>query len=108
MIAGLSGAHLAALVFPAGLKRLYVPRDDDPAGGAALSTLSERAEQAGIELLPPAPQYGDFTDDLVIRGRSVLPGALRQPFSAADPLKYLLRPGLPGSRDGPASDAGPV
>ncbi|MDT7529084.1 toprim domain-containing protein [Sphingopyxis sp. SE2] len=89
MIAGLSGAHLAALVFPAGLKRLYVARDDDPAGGAALSTLSERAEQAGIELLPLEPEYGDFNDDLVIRGRSVLAGALRTQFAAADRLKYL-------------------
>lgn len=89
MIAGLSGAHLAALAFPAGLKRLYVARDDDPAGGAALATLSERAGRAGIELLPLEPEYGDFNDDLVIRGRGFIAGALRTQFAAADRLKYL-------------------
>jgi hypothetical protein len=89
MIAGLSGAHLAALAFPAGLKRLYVARDDDSAGGAALATLCERAEQVGIELLPLEPEYGDFNDDLVIRGRGFIAGALRTQFAAADRLKYF-------------------
>ena len=89
MIAGLSGAHLAALSFPAELKRLYVARDDDPAGEAALATLSERVGQAGIELLPLEPEYGDFNDDLVIRGPGVLAKSLRAQFAAADRLKYL-------------------
>ena len=35
MIAALSANHLAALLFPATLRRLYVVRDDDPAGDFA-------------------------------------------------------------------------
>ena len=32
MVAALSAAHLAAILFPATLRRLYIARDDDPAG----------------------------------------------------------------------------
>src|SRR3546814_18831458 len=35
LVAGLSAAHLAALLFPAGLRRLSVEREDDHAGRAA-------------------------------------------------------------------------
>ena len=34
MMAALSAAHLAAILFPATLRRLYVVRDNDPAGDA--------------------------------------------------------------------------
>ncbi|KAB2748641.1 toprim domain-containing protein, partial [Brucella anthropi] len=33
MMAALSAAHLAAILFPSTLRRLYVLRDRDPAGG---------------------------------------------------------------------------
>ena len=32
MMAALSAAHLAAILFPDTLRRLYIARDDDPAG----------------------------------------------------------------------------
>src|SRR3546814_10104851 len=48
-IAGLSAAHLAAILLPATLERLYIARDDDAAGAAALTTLSGRAETLGVE-----------------------------------------------------------
>ena len=38
MVAALSANHLAALLFPPTLRRLYVARDDDPAGDAAMAT----------------------------------------------------------------------
>src|SRR3546814_10498912 len=47
-IAGLSAAHLAAILLPATLERLYIARDDDAAGAAALTTLSGRAETLGV------------------------------------------------------------
>jgi plasmid stability protein len=40
MVAALSAAHLAAILFPATLRRLYVARDDDPAGDAAVASLT--------------------------------------------------------------------
>lgn len=89
MIAGLSGAHLAALLFPACLKRLYVARDDDPAGAAALATLQARAAEAGIELVALEPRRGDFNDDLVALGREGLAASLRSQLVASDRLGYL-------------------
>jgi hypothetical protein len=63
-LAGLSAAHLAAIQFPEGLRRLYVLRDRDPAGAAARDTQCSRAEDAGIEALTLTPRLGDFNDDL--------------------------------------------
>src|SRR3546814_1307335 len=71
-VAGLSAAHLAAILFPAMLRRLYVARDDDPAGAGALKTLTERAVPAGIEVMPLEPRLGDFNDDLATFGRERL------------------------------------
>src|SRR6266481_3961476 len=39
MVAALSAAHLAAILFPVTLRRLYVARDDDPAGDGAVAGL---------------------------------------------------------------------
>jgi hypothetical protein len=44
VVAALSANHLAALLFPATLRRLYVARDNDPAGEFALAALTERAQ----------------------------------------------------------------
>lgn len=68
MIAGLSGAHLAATAFPPELQRLYVARDDDPAGDHAMKTLSERADAADIEIVPLEPRFDDFNTDLMRLG----------------------------------------
>ncbi|HKX77574.1 MAG TPA: toprim domain-containing protein [Novosphingobium sp.] len=91
-IAGLSAAHLAAILFPAGLKRLYVARDDDPAGAGALKTLTERAIPAGIEIVPLEPRMGDFNDDLVAFGRDRLVAGLRVQLQASDAGQFL-KPG---------------
>jgi hypothetical protein len=42
VIAALSANHLAAILFPPTLRRLYVARDDDRAGDAATATLGAR------------------------------------------------------------------
>jgi len=42
MIAGLSANHLAALLLPLTLRRLYIARDADAAGDMALAALTER------------------------------------------------------------------
>lgn len=72
MIAGLSAAHLAAIAFPAPLRRLYVARDDDAAGDGAVKTLSERSAAAGIDLVPLHPALDDFNTDLLVLGRGNL------------------------------------
>lgn len=63
-IAALSANHLAALVLPPGLRRLYVARDNDEAGLRAAATLSKRTERQGIEAIVLYPHTSDFNDDL--------------------------------------------
>lgn len=77
MVAGLSAAHLAALLLPAGLRRLYVARDDDAAGDKAASILAERATTLGIEAVMLSPSLGDFNDDLRHLGADRLHAQLR-------------------------------
>ena len=89
MIAGLSGAHLAAVAFPDRLRRLYVARDDDPAGDAALARLGERAAERGIEVCPLEPRHGDFNGDLRTLGRSAMAASLRGQLMSADRMAYL-------------------
>jgi hypothetical protein len=64
VIAGLSAAHLGALLLPDGLRRLYIAADSDGAGRAGAQRLGGRARDAGIETLALRPLLGDFNDDL--------------------------------------------
>jgi hypothetical protein len=64
LVAATSANHLAALLFPPTLRRLYVVRDRDPAGDAAMASLGRRAEAAGIEMLGLSPAFNDFNEDL--------------------------------------------
>jgi hypothetical protein len=64
MVAALSAGHLAALLFPPTLRRLYVARDRDPAGDAAMASLVHRAETAGIEAVGLSPRFDDLNEDL--------------------------------------------
>src|SRR3546814_4335235 len=70
--AALSAAHLSAILFPATLRRLYIARDDDPAGDGAMTTLIERARAVGIEAISLSPRLGDFNEDLRIFGADAL------------------------------------
>ncbi|MCV3242035.1 hypothetical protein ABID19_005813 [Mesorhizobium robiniae] len=77
MVAALSANHLAALLLPPKLRRLYIVRDADAAGDTALATLTERAETAGIEALALSPRMGDFNEDLRAFGLRALRRTLR-------------------------------
>ncbi len=72
MAAATSSAHLAAILFPSALRRLYVARDKDAAGDAAFGILSNRAQAAAIEVLSLLPAFGDFNDDLHQHGALML------------------------------------
>lgn len=77
MAAALSANHLGAFLFPESLRRIYVARDNDPAGDTAFAALNERAGQAGIEALSLTPALRDFNDDLRHLGLEELRAALR-------------------------------
>jgi hypothetical protein len=89
MIAALSANHLAAILFPATLRRLYVARDDDPAGDFAVATLTDRAQSAGIEALTLSPALTDFNEDLCRLGVDELRSALRVQLVPEDVSRFM-------------------
>ncbi|ABS69801.1 DUF7146 domain-containing protein [Xanthobacter versatilis] len=75
--AALSAAHLSAIAFPPGLRRLYIARDTDPAGNRARDSLIARANSTGIEAIVLSPTLGDFNEDLRAFGVDALRAQLR-------------------------------
>jgi hypothetical protein len=89
MAAALSAAHLAALIMPDGLRRLYIARDNDPAGATAAATLAERAEAAGIEAIALTPRLADFNEDLRRLGLAALRAHIRVQLAPPDVARFL-------------------
>jgi hypothetical protein len=89
MAAALSANHLAALLLPPALRRLYIVRDADAAGDTALAALTERAEAAGIEALALSPRMGDFNEDLRAFGLRALRAALRIQLAPQDVARVM-------------------
>ena len=77
MAAALSAAHLAAILFPVTLRRLYIVRDNDAAGDGAAARLIDRAKALGIEAITLSPTLEDFNDDLRGLGVDALRTAIR-------------------------------
>lgn len=89
MLAALSATHLAAIRFPAGLRRLYVICDRDAAGYGAREVLFARAAAVGIEAVELTPIRGDFNDDLRGFGIGALRAALREQLRPEDLERFL-------------------
>jgi hypothetical protein len=89
MAAALSAAHLAALLFPDTLRRLYIVRDNDLAGDGAVRTLLERADSAGIEAITLSPQLDDFNEDLRALGLQAMRAALRVQIAPQDVARFM-------------------
>src|SRR5579859_2326967 len=102
MVAALSAAHLAAILFPAGLRRLYIVRDDDRAGDGAMKGLINRTQLAGIEAMVLSPQCGDFNEDLRNFDIDALRAALRIQLAPEDVARFLST----GVRTGVRQEAG--
>jgi Toprim domain len=89
MVAALSAAHLGALLFPATVRRLYIVRDDDPAGDGAMDRLMDRARIAAIEAKALSPQCGDFNEDLRHIGMDALRASLGSQLAPEDVVRFL-------------------
>ncbi|WP_027528487.1 toprim domain-containing protein [Bradyrhizobium sp. Ec3.3] len=87
--AALSANHLAALLLPLQLRRLYVARDRDAAGDFAVAALTKRAFDAGIEAMPLLPRLGDFNEDLLTFGLDELREALRAQLAPQDVVRFM-------------------
>ena len=89
MLAALSANHLAAILFPLALQRLYIARDRDPAGETATKTLADRAHRAGIDAIALTPRFSDFNEDLRRLGIEELRTALRIMLAPEDVVCFL-------------------
>ncbi|GGD35696.1 DUF7146 domain-containing protein [Aureimonas glaciei] len=89
MAAALSASHLSAILFPDTLRRLYIARDNDPAGDGAMATLIERANAAGIEAVVVSPSLGDFNEDLRLAGLDSLRAAARVQIAPQDVARFM-------------------
>jgi hypothetical protein len=98
MVAALSSAHLAALILPAGLRRLYIARDNDRAGHRAADALGIRANADGIEDIVLTPYADDFNTDLCGFGPEALAASLRVQLMPEDVQRFLIVDRRPGPR----------
>ncbi len=89
MVAALSAAHLAAILFPATLRRLYIVRDDDPAGDGAMASLIDRATEVGIEAISLSPKLEDFNEDLRKLGINALVAAIGFQIAPEDVARFM-------------------
>lgn len=90
MAAALSAAHLAVVAFPPDLRRLYIVRDNDPAGDRARDSLIARAASAGIEAIVLSPALGDFNEDLRAFGVDAVRAELRCLLAPEDVSRFTM------------------
>ena len=96
VVAALSANHLAALSFPAGLRRLYIVRDNDAAGRAAARRLTERASAAGLTPHVLIPAINDLNTDLRRLGIGALRARLEAQLVPADAVCLVPSPATGG------------
>ena len=89
MVAALSAAHLATILFPTTLRRLYIARDDDLAGHRAAASLIDRSRAGGIEAITLSPSLGDFNEDLRRIGTDALRAAIRVQIVPEDIRRFM-------------------
>ena len=92
MVAALSAAHLAAILFPVTLRRLYIVRDNDAAGDGAAASLIDRAKALGIEAITLSPTLEDFNEDLRGLGVDALRTAIRAQIAPQDVARFMELP----------------
>jgi hypothetical protein len=89
MLAALSATHLAALAFPASLRRIYIARDNDDAGIRAADQLSARASNLGIDAIVLVPRLGDFNDDLQAMPLDTFCEGIRNQIDPMDVARFM-------------------
>ncbi|CCE03415.1 conserved hypothetical protein [Bradyrhizobium sp. STM 3809] len=87
--AALSANHLATLLWPATLRRLYIAVDADGAGMAAAEALTARALDANIEAIALCPRLEDFNEDLRLLGKVQLRGVVRHQLLLKDAARFV-------------------
>lgn len=89
VVAALSASHLAALILPPGVRRLYIAVDSDAAGREAADRLAERAGADGIEAIRLISRREDVNEGLRAFGLTEFRAHLR-PQLAPEDIERLL------------------
>jgi DNA primase len=87
--AALSSSHLANLILPSGLSRLYIALDDDVAGREAAEHLRARADAAGIAAHLLIPPRDDWNTALQDAGRARCCAQLADQLHRDDTARFL-------------------
>jgi len=104
VIAALSAAHLAALILPSSLCRLYVARDNDEAGRLALERLREGVQNSVI-VHALLPKTEDFNADLITLGPDRLRHWIAEQLMPDDSRRFLFHHALQlGDENSPQSE----
>ena len=90
LAAALSAAHLAAILFPPTLRRLYVVRDNDLAGDGAMAGLFDRARTAWIDAIALSPHGDDFNVTCAGSASTALRATLRVQLAPEDVARFTL------------------
>ena len=89
MAAALSAAHLAALMLPITLRRLYVAVDNDLAGSNAAIRLAERAREAELEAHFLVPRGDDWNTDVRSFASRMILQDLAAQLAGADAARFI-------------------
>ncbi len=89
VVAALSAGHLAALILPPSLRRLYIAVDSDMAGRDAADRLAERAGADGIEAIRLTSRLEDVNEELRAFGLEELRAHLRPQLAPEDVERLL-------------------
>ncbi|MGC8532967.1 MAG: toprim domain-containing protein, partial [Acidiphilium sp.] len=89
MVAALSAAHLAAILLPDTLRRLYIAGDNDPAGHANAETLAARAIAQNINPILLRSRLGDFNEDVQAFGLDSLRADIRCQIMPEDVARFM-------------------
>ncbi len=106
VIAALSAAHLAALILPPSLQRLYVARDNDEAGDLALERLRENVQDI-VAVHALVPKAEDFNADLLNLGAERLREWIGEQLVPNDSRRFLFHDAWRRGEEGsPESESG--
>ena len=89
VVAALSANHLAALILPSTVRRLYIAVDSDDAGRVAADRLAARSEPHGVQTIRLISRRADVNEDLRVFGLDDLREHLRRQLAPADVERLL-------------------
>ena len=92
-VAALSAAHLAALILPNTLRRLYIAEEADSAGRHGAGKLAQRAEAQSVDVRPLTTGMIDLNAHLMQQGTDALRTLIRAQLAPEDVSRFLLAAG---------------